>query len=187
MASSSKPARERIVTIANALSLSRALLTLPLVWALETGRLTLAVGIIVAAVVSDFLDGYLARRAHQITDIGKLLDPIADKFILLGVMVFLIMDPERQFPLLFFVLLGVRDITVSNIALYLMDRRQEVFETNLPGKWFIGITAAAMTLYVVNWLTLGKWVLALAAALMLVSWYLYIRRYARYFKTLPGT
>ena len=186
MAPSSKPVRERLVTISNALSLSRALLTIPLIWALETDRLNLALGIIVAAVISDFLDGYLARRAHQITDVGKLLAPIADKFILLGVMVFLIMDPERRFPLFFFVVLGVRDIAISNIALYLMDRRQEVFETNLPGKWFVFISAVAMTLYVLKLLTLGFWVLMVATALMLTSGYLYIRRYARYFKTLPA-
>ncbi len=43
--------------------------------------------IFVAAAVSDFLDGYLARRSKQISDIGKLLDPAADKLLLFATLV----------------------------------------------------------------------------------------------------
>ena len=186
MAIPTNPGRERIVTIANALSLFRVFLTAPLIWALEREDMRLVLIIIVAAVVSDFLDGYLARRAHAITDLGKLLDPIADKFIMLGVMIFLIMDAERQFPLAFFVLLGIRDVTIVNIGAYLMERRQEVFESNIAGKWFVGISTLAMVLYIMKWTEIGRWVLLVSVGLMLVSWALYLRRYLRYFKTLPS-
>ncbi len=47
------------------------------------GRLTLALILFVAAAVSDIWDGYLARRRGQITDFGKLADPIADKLLVL--------------------------------------------------------------------------------------------------------
>ncbi len=95
---------DRVFTISNALTLFRVFLTIPLIWMLETGQLPYAFGLIVVAVISDFLDGYLARHIHEVTNIGKMLDPIADKFILLGVMIFLIMDPERRFPLYFLLL-----------------------------------------------------------------------------------
>lgn len=143
--------------------------------------------LIVMAVISDFLDGYLARRAHAITDVGKLLDPIADKFIMMAVMIFLIMDEDRRFPIVFFILLGIRDITIANIGTYLMDQRQEVFQSNLPGKWFVAVSTVAMTLYIVNWITLGFWVLMISIALMLVSWALYLKRYLRYFQSLSAT
>ncbi len=177
-------ASDRIFTISNALSLFRALLTIPLVWVLELDRMNAALLIIVLGVLSDYFDGYLARRAHAITNVGRLLDPIADKFIMLAVMIFLILDPARRFPIFFFLLLGFRDITISIIASYLMDREAEVFESNLTGKWFVAVTALAMTLYVLEYTTLGLWVLLVATLLLLASWFFYVRRYSRYFKAL---
>lgn len=178
---------DRIFTFSNALSLFRALLTIPLIWVLEQDRMNAALVIIVLAVLSDYFDGYLARRAHDITNVGRLLDPIADKFIMLGVMIFLILDPVRRFPIFFFLLLGLRDVTTSIIASYLMDRESEVFETNRTGKWFIAITTLAMTLYVLKYTTVGLWVLLVATLLLLTSWFFYVRRYSRYFKSLSRT
>lgn len=179
---SDKQQRERIVTISNGLSLFRVFLTAPLIWALEVDNMRLILILVVLAVLSDFFDGYLARRAHAITNLGKLLDPIADKFIMLAVMIFLIMDVERRFPILFFVLLGIRDISISIIATYLMDRKKQVFETNRPGKWFVGVSTLAMTLYILRLTQLGFWVLMVATVLLLISWTLYIRFYVIYFK-----
>jgi len=176
---------DRVFTISNALTLFRAFLAIPLIWMLETGQLPQAFGLIVLAVISDFLDGYLARHIHEVTNIGKMLDPIADKFILLAVMIFLIMDPERRFPLTFLLLLGTRDIVLSIMAIYLMHRRHEIFQTNWAGKAFIGITALAMTLYVLRYTEAGFLVLLVATALMLYSWYRYLRRYFRYLSNLP--
>ena len=177
-------ANDRIFTFSNALSLFRVVLTIPLIWVLELDQLNAALVIIVLAVLSDYFDGYLARRAHDITNVGKLLDPIADKFIMLAVMIFLILDPVRQFPIFFFLLLGLRDITTSIIASYLMDRESKVFETNLTGKWFVAVTALSMTLYVLKYTTAGLWVLLVATLLLLASWFLYVRRYSRHFKAL---
>ncbi len=47
----------------------------------------IAVVIFVAAALSDLLDGYLARSRRQVTDLGKLLDPAADKLLLFGTLV----------------------------------------------------------------------------------------------------
>ena len=185
MAKYDKPVRERIATFANALSLFRLFLTFPLIWALEQDNMRLILTLTAAAVLSDYFDGFLARRAHAITDLGKLLDPIADKFMMLGVLIFLIMDEERQFPLIFFLILGIRDLTIVNIGAYLMQRSHEVFESNIVGKWFVGVSTVALILYIVKWTTAGFWVLMISSVLMLVSWAMYLRRYLRYFKTLP--
>jgi CDP-diacylglycerol--glycerol-3-phosphate 3-phosphatidyltransferase len=166
------------------LSFSRAALSIPLVWALETDRMQAVLIMIILAVISDFLDGYLARRAHAITDIGKILDPLADKIIMLAVMIFLIFDPERQFPIFFFLLLGLRDIMLANIATYLMNRRSAIFQSNLAGKWFMSATALAMILYVLKFTGPGFWVLMIATVLLFVSSYFYLRRYLDHFKAL---
>ena len=178
-------ASDRVLTISNILSFGRAALSIPLIYALETDQMLAVLILIGLAIVSDFLDGYLARRSHAITDIGKILDPLADKFILLAVMIFLIFDPERQFPIYFFLLLGLRDILLSIIATYLMNRRMEIFQSNLAGKWFMSATALAMILYVLKLAQYGFWILILATLLLLVSWYLYLKRYWEYLKALP--
>ncbi len=182
----SKPS-DRIVTVSNALSLFRAVITVPLIWALETDRLIAVMVMIVLAVISDFLDGFVARRAHEITNVGKMLDPIADKFIVMAVMIFLIFDPERRFPVFFFLLLGIRDITLANISTYIMNRRAEIHQSNQAGKWFLNFTTLAMILYILKFTNIGFLVLLVATVLLLVSWVQYMRCYFEYLHTLPDT
>ncbi len=178
--------RDRVFTISNGLSLFRAFLSIPLVIVLEQDLMIWALIMVILAVVSDYADGYLARRADEITNVGKLLDPIADKFIMMAVMIFLIFDPQRRFPILFFLILGLRDVTISIIGTYLMVRLAEVFQTNMTGKYFVGVTSLAMALYIFNFTYWGRLVLLAATGLMLVSWALYLRFYIRRLYSLPA-
>jgi cardiolipin synthase len=72
----------RLWTIPNLLTLARGLAALPLALAILNGRFVLAIAIVVAAGLSDGLDGALARWIGQTSDVGRLLDPIADKLLL---------------------------------------------------------------------------------------------------------
>lgn len=179
---------DRIFTPSNFISMFRLALTVPLVIVMERGDTNWTIWtiiIIVVALVSDFLDGYLARVTNQITNLGKLLDPIADTFLMMAVMIFLIFDPVRQFPVFFLILLGVRDISISIIATYLMDRNNEIFETNITGKYFVGISALAMIFYIFEMMTIGFWVLMIATVLLIASWYFYLRKYIQYLHNPP--
>lgn len=75
-----------VVNLPNALTVSRIFLAPLLVVLLLTGRAssreTWAFVVLVAASVTDYLDGYLARKRFQVTTLGKLLDPIADKLLI---------------------------------------------------------------------------------------------------------
>lgn len=70
--------------IPNLLTLLRMLLTVPLVWLLREERFDTALVIALAAGVSDALDGYLAKRFSWQSELGGLLDPVADKLLLLA-------------------------------------------------------------------------------------------------------
>jgi len=75
---------DRILTIPNALTIARGILAAPLVWSILTSRFGLALAIVVAAGFTDLFDGMAARRFGQSSDLGRLLDPIADKLLLVS-------------------------------------------------------------------------------------------------------
>lgn len=71
----------------NLICLVRLALIWPVATALHGGRYGLALALFVLAAVSDGLDGYLAKRFNWISELGKLLDPAADKLLLVTVFV----------------------------------------------------------------------------------------------------
>lgn len=74
---------ERILTVPNLISFAR-LVAIPFFWWLVLGPRDLVGATVVYAVLSttDWIDGYLARRLHQVSRLGKALDPVADRLLI---------------------------------------------------------------------------------------------------------
>ena len=187
---------DRIMTLANAISISRIFLAIPLVLLFEdiskgdSEKLWWAFGLIIIIIITDFLDGYVARKAEEITNFGKLIDPVADKVCMMVVMIYLIISYKLPF-LLFLIILATRDIFLIIIGVYLMISQEEVFQSNQSGKWFMGIAALMMTLFLFkDPLSIPIYVLwisyLISMLLFAFSTVEYIRRYMRYFKQLEG-
>jgi len=70
--------------IPNLISIARILLVAPVVWALLEGRYQLAIVLFAVAGISDAVDGFLAKHFHWESRLGGVLDPLADKLLLIG-------------------------------------------------------------------------------------------------------
>lgn len=99
----------RLKWIPNALSLFRIFLAA--IFPLLPAAVPLRLGVIGLAALSEFLDGFLARRWNAVTRLGQLLDPVADKLFVLATAGTLI--GEGRLTFLQFVLLASRDIVVA--------------------------------------------------------------------------
>ena len=120
--------------------------------------------------------------------ISKYLEDKADKICMMVVVIYLVIVYQLPF-LLFFVILAIRDTFLIIIGVYLMFSQEEVFQSNISGKWFMGISALMMALFMYQQpLHIPAYVLWLSymisMALFSFSTYEYIRRYLRYFKKL---
>jgi cardiolipin synthase len=102
---------DRIATLPNLLSLIRILL-IPAFVALLLGEGTEAAGLILlgAVVSTDWVDGYIARRTAQVSNLGKVLDPVADRLAIAAALIALLV--RDAFPLWAALLVIVRDALV---------------------------------------------------------------------------
>lgn len=122
--------------------------------------LVIAIILIVMAVASDVLDGYVARRLNQITDLGKLLDPVADK---LGMGIFIIfIIIHRGFPLWSAGLLFLKDLLTLFAAIVMVKRKGFILMSNNWGKLNSCIWAFTVVIYIARIQQLQSWFLILA-------------------------
>ena len=69
------------INIPNALSVLRIILIVPFVYFFMNGKILEAVACLVLSGLSDMFDGMIARKFNQFTELGKMLDPVADKML----------------------------------------------------------------------------------------------------------
>lgn len=99
---------KELKTIPNLLSLLRIVLIAPfVVFFLRQNYIAAAIIIIISG-VSDALDGFIARKFNQITDLGKMLDPLADKLTLIAIMICIVILFPIVLPVV--IILIIKDV-----------------------------------------------------------------------------
>ncbi len=113
------------MNIANILTLSRIVLAAVIVWLLLLNSLNaniMATVLFIVAALTDFYDGHLAKKQGLISDFGKIMDPIADKVLLLSMFwVFAVLGMIEGWMV---VVIAVREIGVTADRLWMMQRGQ---------------------------------------------------------------
>ena len=171
---------QRIWTVSTILSFSRIALVVPVAYCLVTefpnNRLW-AAGLFLLGVATDFLDGYLARRLHQVTDFGKIIDPLADKIAVAGVALVLFLLGSLPLWYLAFVLL--RDALIFAGGVYIRSKKNIVVQSNMPGKVAVNLVALVLILSFVqadSLETFREVVLWASIVMMIISFALYVQR-----------
>lgn len=127
---------KKIITIPNIISMFRLFLIPFFVVSYFLGvnnekYMQIAIGVILLSGLSDILDGFIARKFNLISDLGKLLDPIADKLTQASVMLSLaIMHPVAIFPM--FVVLFIKELLTLFVAVHLLSSGTKP----ISSKWF---------------------------------------------------
>lgn len=148
--------------------------------------------IFMAAAMTDWLDGYLARKLGQTTPFGAFLDPVADKLMVAAALVILV-QLKRADPMLAFIIVG-REIAISALREWMARIGQsKSLAVSTLGKFK---TAAQMTAIVslllweplipgVSTQVLGQAALFVAALLTIWSMFYYLRRVSPYLDRAP--
>ena len=167
-----------IFKIPNLISLGRLFLLIPVAYLLAQPdpvyRFYTLIVLTVAA-VSDFLDGYLARRLNQKTELGLLLDPLSDK-ILAGVLVILLII-YREFPIWLAAVILTRDLLILAGGLVIKSKIGRTPPSNLSGKYCFAAIAVLLISYVILY-AVGIWLMTICTlVLIVVSLMMYIRSF----------
>lgn len=170
---------EKFLTVSNLLSLLRIILAVPFVVVLlaqASWSRPAAIAILALGALTDRYDGIFARKYHQETEWGRILDPLADKVgIAAAVIVFLILG---NLPLWFVIIVLARDVVILLGGIYVKFRTGRVLSSIPAGKWTVGTMALTllavllgvpeMAVQVFVWATIG---------MVCVSLGLYVRRF----------
>ncbi len=111
------------MTTANKLTLCRVVMIpifLVLLYVDFTGHLWAALAVFILASVTDFIDGYVARHYHQITDFGKFMDPLADKLLVMSAMAWFV--EVAWMPAWAFFVVIARELAVTGLRLVAVEQ-----------------------------------------------------------------
>jgi len=128
---------ENIINIPNALSFFRLLLSIPALYFLQNlnsdplNRKLMLI-IIFIAYISDFLDGYIARKKACITEFGKIIDPLADKIFIIIIAIQLYL--QNEIVSIYFWIIFLRDLIIFLGGFYVSKKIGKVLPSNMLGK-----------------------------------------------------
>lgn len=170
--------RKQIFTIPNFLSFLRLCMIPLIIWLYCAQKnYVLTAVVLVLSGVTDTIDGFIARRFNMVTDIGKALDPIADKLTQASVMFCLL--TRFQMMLVPLLLLIFKEVCNGIMSLFVIKKTGKVCGADWHGKVCTWLLYAMMFLHIV-WFDISRqWstaLISICVIMMTVSFALYMVR-----------
>lgn len=163
---------KKILTIPNIFSFLRIFLVFPIFYFISIHQNTTALIFIAIAFITDILDGFLARRFDQVSEVGKILDPVADKICTAGGFVALTLYQGLPWWITF-VILG-RDILITMGSILLIGRRKIVIPSNYPGKLTVFLISIYAIAILLNFRVVYLPLLILVLVMLAISFFYYL-------------
>lgn len=167
--------------ISNNLSILRIIISIPLAYFLIERNIIAVLIISFIAIISDYLDGYFARKNNDITDFGKILDPIADK-IFFGTAA-IIMIAQDLIPLYLAIVILVRDILIFLGGLYIKHKTGIVVASNMTGKIAVNVAAIVLIGILLNINGFYSYGSAITALFFIYSFVIYLLKAIKILKS----
>lgn len=143
---------DTVYTWPNLITIVRIIVVLPVIWLVHTGAgagpshlLWLALVLMLLCEISDWFDGYLARRMNWVSSSGKVLDPMADS--LYRISVFVAIVANGWMPLWMLLIMAARDLCMSEVRL-LTQRARITLAARSSGKLKAAVQGIAQVLIV---------------------------------------
>jgi CDP-diacylglycerol---glycerol-3-phosphate 3-phosphatidyltransferase len=171
------------VNLPNSITLIRICMIPLLIWVLSTGRLSsvngekeiLASALFIAASITDGIDGFIARRRGQITTMGILLDPLADKLLIAAAFITLVQFNPRLVPAWIAVVIIGREFLVSGLRAIAASEGFTIEASDLGKfKMFVQIVSVVAVILDHRWLEwhFGRYILSVHWVALLAIWFM---------------
>lgn len=170
--------------IPNALTIGRIIVIpifiLMLTLSQQTISHIIAAAIFALASITDYLDGYLARKWHVVSNFGKFADPMADKILVMTAFIMLV---ELQMaPAWVVAVIVCRELAVTGLRLLLVETGGTVLAAAMPGKIKTFSQMFAIIFLLCHWTLIGQIMLYIALFFTLYSGYDYFKGASFLFK-----
>ncbi len=165
----------RILTVANLItSLRIVLIPVFVAWIVDPDRSRAGLVLFGLVVATDWVDGWIARRTGQVSEVGKLLDPIADRLAIAAGLIALMI--RGAFPAWAGILILLRDLVVLCVGGYVLLGRRIRLEVRWIGK--VATFSLMAAIVGISWETLG---MPLGAAALVAGWIFFVAGIVEYY------
>lgn len=163
--------QEKIWNVPNVLTLARIAALPFVVWRFMEGDRYGALAIYVLVVLTDVVDGFIARRYDKITNFGKLMDPLADKLLLLTMLVLFCV--EGTLPVGVVALVIAKELAMIAGGCFALSRGIVVHALPIGKAATVAFALAVITL-LLDWQQVGRVLMVIAVVLMLCAMFYYL-------------
>lgn len=170
--------KKDLFAIPNILSILRILMLIPLFILLRLEMNNWFLLLAAIAMFTDFLDGFIARKFNQITELGKILDPVADKLNTAVIIIALYI--YQDFPFWIMVIIIGRDLLILLGATFIFKRQNQITTSNIPGKIAVFFIAFAVLMFIAHFKIYFVYSLYIALFFILLSFTSYAMKFIKY-------
>ncbi len=170
------------LSIPNLISLVRLALIPCFIWTYLHGQPGWTVGLVIFSGLTDILDGYIARRFNQVTELGKVLDPLADKLTQISLAVLLCISFAAIIPLV--AILVIKEGYMAWLGLRMIKRGGNVVSAKWWGKLATGAFYVGVVLVLLFSDRLGPWGVAIISLVISLLMLFSLVRYSRLYRRL---